>query len=52
MQRKISLVVCIKAFSSEQDLYDGGASRTELERVDIAKGVLPVHDDVYSIQIH
>ena len=24
----------------------------ELERVDVTKGVLPIHYDVYSVQIH
>ena len=24
----------------------------ELERVDVAKGVLPIHYDIYSVQIH
>ena len=44
--------MCIKVFSSEQDLYVGRAPGMKLERVDIAEGVLPVHDDVYSVHIH
>ena len=36
-------------------LYMGSipvAGRVELEQVDVTKGVLPIHDDVYSVQIH
>ena len=42
----------IKVFSSEQELHMGGASGMELERMDIAEGVLPIHDDGDSVQIH
>ena len=48
----MGLVVCIKVLSSEQELYVGGASRMELERVDIDEGVLPLHDDVYYVQLY
>ena len=43
---------CIKVFSSEQDLHIGGAARMDLERMDIAEGVLSRHDDVGSVQTH
>jgi hypothetical protein len=48
----MGLVVCVKVLSSEQELYVGGAPKMELKRVDIAEGVLPVHDDVHSVHIH
>ena len=46
------LTSCIKVFSSEHELDIGGATWLELERMDITKGVLPIHDDIYFVQIH
>ena len=43
---------CIKVFSSEQDLHIGGAARMELERVEFAKGVFPIHNDIYLVKVH
>ena len=41
----------IKVFSSEQELHVGCAAGMELERMDIAKSVLPMQD-VDSVKIH
>ena len=49
---RIWLTCCVKVFYFEQELHTGGTSWMELERVDVATCVFPVHYDVYSVHIH
>ena len=52
IQKIIFLTSGIEVFSSEQEFHVGCAAVMELERMDIAEGVLPIHDDVDSVKIH
>ena len=41
----------IEVLPSKHELHVGAPTRMELERVAVAAGVLPIHDDVDTVQI-